>query len=782
MGIFLSFHKLLRAAFRNKSLTLINITGLSIGLAVAMFLLVYLHFEFSFDKHFKDAERIYRVLSVWEEEKDVTNYPICFEDLAGELRKNVPEVEMVSRLYSWGGMSLQYENKEKVEVKTYLVDSVFTQIFSFTPVYGNLTHALDAIHKCVITRTTAERFFGPGINPVGKSLRYEEGKTDLEVAAVIEDVPENTHFKFDLLTKLPDFGWGGLEYYTYLKFRPGVDHQAAMAKCNDVNKKMLDIRFTSQFEAKFGSIVEPLTSIHTSDVAGFDLKPKANKSNLIFIILITIFILAIAVCNFISLYIIQGEKRAIEISVQKTNGANRSGVVSMLFGETFLVTLMAFLISVILYYSFAGTFSSLINFNMPANISITPLMWGYFILLFLLTSLVAGGYPAYYLSRFSPTDLIRKAVVRKYRLTAVSVVVQFSVVIFCVSAMLVVWKQLDYVKNLPLGFNEKNVLSAIVVSHTKEYAGLRADLLQYPEIKEVAVSQGHPVSRFSGQGICRQGQSAKESLTVNERRTGPRYFELFDIPILQGRSFSDDMATEKQNLILSETTVKDLGLDDPVGQKVMFVGDEPYTVIGVAKDVHCSAHKKSIRLTYSAYADQFRTLSVRFEAGKLTEAKEHLLAVIEEHYPGYPATVQLIRDMVENQYWEDEVTFRILMSGTILTIALALLGLLALSGFVAQQKRKEIGVRRAMGAQVGEIMYHLNGYILFRILPAVPVGIGLSYYAMTRWLDNFENSIVLAWWIFGEALLLTLTIVLLAIMYQCLRAATANPVDALKSE
>ena len=775
-----SFSRMLRAAFRNKGLTLINVVGLSVGLSVTMFLLVYLNFEFSYDKHFKDADRIYRVLSVWQEGEKVVNHPICFLDLGSTLIRDVPEVETTARIYAYGGGIMQYENGEKMNVKGYQADSIFLDVFSFPVVYGKLEHALDVPGKCVLTRATAERFFGLGVNPVGKSLT--DGKDLFEVMAVIENIPANTHMQFEMLTKLPDFGNEGLEYYTYVKFRPGTDYKVAAEKCNAVNKGLLDTRFSSM-GAKFGSITEPLLSIHTATKASYDLTPASSKSNLIFIILVAIFVLAIAICNFVSLYVIQGEKRATEICVRKTNGADRNSVVKMLFGETFFITLLSFVLAVVFYFSFSGLFGRLINFNLPDNVGLGWLLWGNFILLFFVVAVIAGGYPAYYLSRFSPSELIRKTVARKYKLTAASVVIQFSVVIFCISALFVVMRQLDYVKNLPLGFDPSNVLTVSVSVRTEEVDGLRADLMQYPEIKAVAVSYGHLLDECSGHGLCPQGANQKSNIIVDEQRVGSGYMDLYKIKILQGRNFSENQKADRLSMILSESTVKALGLTDPIGQKVLINDDVSFTVIGVAQDIHyTSAHEKMGNLVYSAYLRVFSMLSVSFEPGSYQEAKDHLLSVLSKRYQGIPVAVVLMTDLVKDQYVQDDVTFRILMSGTVLAIILALLGLLALTGFVAQQKRKEISLRRVLGAQVSGIVIGLNRYILARILPAVPIGITLSYYAMTRWLQNFEYAISLTWWIFALALLLTFFVVLLTIMYQSLKSAMANPVDALKSE
>lgn len=775
------FSRLFRAAFRNKGLTLINIFGLGTGLAVALFLLVYLHFEFSFDKHFKDADRIYRVLSVWKEGGGATNYPINFGVLASTLKKEVPEVETATRLYTWGNVDLKYENGEKASVKLYMVDSSFLDVFSFRLLYGNLDGALSEPNTCVITRSTADRFFGIGSNPVGKSLYDESNKTALEVKAVIGDIPQNTHFSFDLLTKLPEFGWGGLEYYTYLKFRPGVDYTVAIQKCNEVNKQLLDTRFAN-FNSKFESITEPLTELHTATKASFDLSTTASKSNLIFIVVVTIFILAIALSNFISLYIIQGEKRATEISVRKTNGAERNSIVRMLFGETTLVTFLAFVLAIGLYYAFSGMFAGLINFTMPQDIGVTGTMWGYFILLFVCVSLIAGGYPAYYLSRFSPIELVRKTVSRKYKLTAASVVIQFSVVIFCISALFVVYRQLNYMKEMPLGFNADDILEIQMGSNIKQYEGIQSDLLQYPEITDVAMSQGHPLSGCSGQGLRRMDQTDQESVSIDERRAGPGYFRVYEIPILEGRELKYDGQMDSTSIVLTETTAAALDLKDPVGKKVMFNGT-PLTVVGIAKDIHYgSAREKIGKLVYTAYSSYSWMMGVRYQPGKYQQAKEAVAKVIRKHFNDTPYSPVLLRDIVNSQYRQDEITSRILMSGTILAIILALLGLVALMGFVAHQKRKEISVRRVMGAQVQTIIYDLNRYVLFRILPAVPIGIALSYFAMYRWLQNFAYATTLSWWIFGGALLLTFVIVLLTILYQSIHSATANPVDALKTD
>ncbi|MCR9012634.1 ABC transporter permease [Gabonibacter chumensis] len=776
----INFTRTFRIIFRNKGLTWINITGLSLGLAIALFLLVYLKFEFSYDKHFKDADRIYKILCAWKESGCTEYYATNIDLLASQLIKEVPEIETACRLYNLGIINVRNKDKEKTGVKAYMVDSTFLQIFNFKLLNGNLNGALDEPNTCIITRSTANRFFSTETDPIGKSLIDDDNKSILKIVAVIEDIPANTHFNFDLITKLPEFDWGGLAYHTYVKFRPGIDQKAAIGKCNAINKKLLESRFISD-NYEFGSAMESLLDIHIQSKADYDLKRKADKTNLIFIILITLFILAIALSNFISLYVIQGEKRSKEISIRKTNGASRIHIAGMLFGETFIVTSIAFLIAIILYFSFSSTFTSLLNFNLPEEISIDWFMWGNFILLFLVVSFIAGSYPAYYLSRFNPVELISKSTLRKYKLTATSVVVQFAVVIFCISALLVVWRQLNFMKAMPLGFETENILTINITSRLSQYNALYSDLLRCPEIENISVSQGDPLDGYSEEGIRKMGQSEKEELSIRDRRTGPGYFSLFHIPILEGRSFIYENQTDSKSLILNETAVTDLGLKEPVGQNIIF-NDQIFKIIGIAKDIKTSAREKNERLAYTAYATTYWTLAVKFKPDTYQKTKMNVNSIIEKYFAQTPYTSILMSDAVRYQYKQDEITSRILISGSILAITLASLGLLALSGFVTRQKRKEISIRRAMGAQINEIIYDLNKYILLRVLPAFPIGIILSYFIMRHWLQNFEYSITLSWWIFGISLLLTSLIALLTILYQSIRSATKNPAEALKNE
>ncbi len=778
MSSFFSFTRnLFRSAFRFKTLAAINIIGLALGLAIAMFLLIYLQFEFSYDKHFKDASRIYRMLTVLGE-KEI--YPRCLETLGQRLEKDIPEVETASRLYEAGNISLYYEKKNTLRPSCFYVDSSFFRIFNFKPIYGKLEGALDAWENCVITRTTAVRFFGEGVDPVGKILNRTDQQRGYQITAVIEDVPKNTHFKFDMLFRLPEFGYYGLEYFTYLKFKAGIDQEQAIIKCNRLSEKMLEERFADIFDGKYGAITEPLLSIHTSTRSIFDLTPTANKTNLMFIIMVVCLILGIVVSNFVSLSLIQGEKQAKEICIRKTNGADRKNIMQMMFRDAYFITFCAFILALVICYFFSSALAHWLNLNLPENVGISWEMWWMFGGMYVVLAFIVGCYPAWYLSKYNPIELVQKSEKRKYKLTATSVVIQFAVVLFCVSSLFIVWRQLDYVRKLPLGFQKDNIMEVNVLVNKQDFPGLKSDLLNYPYIKEVAVGCGNPIAGCSGDGMKKPDQ--EKWINVDSRRIGPGYLSFYEIPILDGKDFGESTHGGKKEVIISESLAAALAYKNPVGQQVYFIGDEPWTIIGVVKDVIVSAHQKTGNMAYYANTDQFYTLAVKYDPENYQEAKRSLMKVVEDHYKTNAVAVWLTSDIVQYAYWEDGITARILMSGSLLAVLLALLGLFALSKFVTLQKRKEIGLRRTVGAQVYEIIFYLHGYILIRMLPAIPIGVMLSVFVMYRWLQNFEYARTMEWWIFLGSILLTLFIAVVTVFGQTLYAARSNPVDSLKSE
>lgn len=774
----------LRFCFRNKMLTGINIVGLGMGLAVTMFLLVYLGFEFSYDRNFKDADRIYRVLSIWEENGKKEYYPICLRALRVGLIKEIPEVEDVAQLYRWSKIHSKLGSTEKIKNRGYLVDSSFFKIFDFQLVFGKLDGIFNDPQQCVLTQSAAEKLFGKDVDPVGQSL--DDGhRAPCLVVAVVRDMPLNSHFQFDFLQSMDPGvnGYGGLEFFTYLKFRENIDITEARKKCDTLNQKLLTNSFGSDGQASFGSVTEPLTSLHTSTLADFDLTPTNKLSGLMFVVLVGVLVLSIALSNFISLFMIQGEKRSLEVGIRKAGGASRERIIGMLLGETFLITFLAFVLGVVLFILLSGWVSGILNIRLPEISWQTGEIWVGGMVLYLVTALCAGCYPAWSLSRYQPAELISKSVVRKYRLTVASVVVQFSIVIFCVSALWIVMKQLDYVMKQPLGYEIGNVACYYVGMSQTQGKSIQAELAKYPFILNVGMCQSAVESTGSGIGILRTDQAANERISADEHRIGVGYLETLGIPLLAGQGFTGNRENDERNIILSETALRSLQLKEPViGKKIIRQGLE-FTVIGVAGDTRYGSARVDIgKIVYTSYSDFFFRLYVRFQQGKEKETDEIVRGVLKEYFPEHPIGMSSLSDSIAYNYAQDNVMSKTLKGGVFLTVILALLGLIALCGFVASQKSKEISLRRISGANVTNIITYMVRYVLLRIVPAIPIGIFVSYWVMTNWLNQFKLAIVIPWWIYGMTIAIILFSVAMVVVVKSWKIATANPVSALKAE
>jgi ABC-type antimicrobial peptide transport system, permease component len=776
----------LQRFFSKKWLHTINILGLALGLAVSMFLLLHLNYEYSFDRHFKDGDRVYRVLTMMQEGENKAVYPINLRSFRAQVLQDVPEVEEATQFYDEGEVLLSYGDNQSIKRRALLVDSNFLSVFPMPVVYGDPHAALSNPQQIVLTRSVAETMFGVGKDPVGEAF-MREGYT---VGAVIEDLPKNTHFYFDVLSYNPEvFKFQGLEYHTYIKLQKGADVEQTLEKCREVNRKLLKTRFPMEGYF-FDSLTEPLFGLHLHTVSDANVVEPTDPTNLKMIIAVVILILGVAVVNFITLTLTQGESRAMEIGIRKTNGAERPRLMQMLFGETVMYALVAFVLGLLLFASCTRPLAQVLSITLPDTGSglfgvfqgLSPAMWRNFALLFVGTTLAAGFYPAVYLSGFKPVSLMRETRKRRQHLSVASVMVQFSVVVFCVASLMIVMKQVHFVKSMPLGYNPDNVMMSSVSFRTSAYENLVSELTQYPVIHSVAISQGAPNYGYSGQLIHKMGQNERESVTINERRVGRGYFETFEVSILQGRDFSGVMEADRNSVLLSETTVRELGLgDDPVGQKVMMFG-RPLEVIGVVNDVvYESARTEVGRVAYTAYNTGNWLLALRYTPGGYAQAKEAFTKLLEAHFPNEPVAIVSLKDSALGVYEKDDATLNILACGAILAILLACLGLLALSGAMTRQRTKEIGVRKVMGAENAEVVGTLLRYIILRVLPALPIGLAAAYFVMHGWLQSFVYVVNMGWVAFVVAGLGTLMIASLTVMGQSLRAATANPVEAIKT-
>lgn len=774
--------QMFKAAFKDRGITLTSIAGLAIGLAAAIFLLTHLVFELSYDSHHSKIERIYRPLSVWKENgASPEYYSICLRSLKQKL-EDVPEVEAVAQLYDLGKPMTIKKGGEMVKLgRTFMVDSTFLSIFDSKLVYGRLDRTSLRPNSLVLVRSEAERLFGDS-DPVGKALEIE--KKPYMVAAVVEDQPLNTMLRYKVLVGMNPKRterMHGLEFHTYVLFKDGVDYAAATEKCNKMYAAALNFRF-SDMKATFSSEMEPFKKVHYRTRSDYDLVSTLDSVSLVFLIVVVGFLLGIAITNFINLSIIKGERRAKEISIRKANGADRRIIIWMLMEESLVVTTIAFALGFLLLFLMGDYAGSFFDISLPKHFLLNPIFYPWIAAVYLFVVVASSLYPAVYLSRCSPVALQRNAVKRRHRLTISSVVLQFTAVVFCLISITIVSVQMHYVRSLPLGYSVDGVL-IVNLSDRVEQSRLEMvidDLKKNPMVISASASDHYPFSGPSGQSIQKQGESQGHS--VEERRCDANYFSTYQIRIVDGRGFAHNVGRDSTSIVLSQQAVKTLQLKNPVGTTLLLNGMTKQ-VVGVAADIRLASARCSAEVDmYDTGWGRFNFLSIRVNPKRMEEASGYIKGVLNRHFPSYPFTVDRAIDRVEDFYSSEKSIFRIIASGAVMTILLALMGLVALSRFVARQKEREVAVRKVIGATVSEAVYSISKYVLVRILPAIPLGAALAYYAMRRWLMDFAFRIEMEWWMFALAITVTLLIALVIVVAQTFRTALINPVTVLRKE
>lgn len=767
-----------RLCFRNKVLTFINIFGLAGGLSICLFLLTYICFEFSYDKQYKDVDRIYRALSKVEYQGKIGCTPRCKRNLRSALLEEVPEVEYVAQIYPEWKYFRNEDRSAKYLEGGALVDSTFFDIFDCKSIYGDLSKAFTQPRQCVLTSSLATKLFGKDVDPTGRFVDDGEPNS-CQVIAVIEDFPPNSHFDFEFLMSMPSSitEYEGCEFFTYLKFREGTQLKKAVEKCNGVNRKLLERHFGDR---PTGSELEPLTSIRLSTLADWDLKDGPGMTAILFMCSIGLLVLFIAVSNFVALFMVQGEKRSKEICVRKTCGARRKNIILLIFKETGGITFIAFLLAVLFYYLFKGFYINFLSVDIPDVFDLKSI-WFYCIILYLFTSFIAGIYPALYLSRLQPIELIRNSEQRKYRLTATSVMIQISIVLFCISTLWIVVKQLRFTMELPFGYETENVLVYNLGMREDHVNLIKEELSSYPEIISVGASQGGPVHENSGSGFYLADQDESEYILADEERVGAGYFETLGIPLVEGRLFTGRIVEDCSHVVLSETMVKAMQLTDPIGQAIR-MGQREFTVIGVVKDTrYGSARKQPGNKVYTSYQNGFSRLYVRFQEGQYEKVCRLVEDVLDKHGWELPVNKELLKDNIMAAHAEEDRLIHILTLGGVLAVFLAFLGLVALYHFVARQRSKEIAIRRVAGADTTHILILMIKRMVIMAIPVLFFG-GLAAVLVTRyWLEGFVFAIRMPFEVFIYTVLGVLIWIALLVCISSWETIIRNPVEALKT-
>jgi putative ABC transport system permease protein len=762
----------------------VNITGLAIGLAASIMLILFVVNELSYDKHFANRERIARLLTVVEQDGDARYIAISLRKAATEIPGKVPGVEEAIQLYSLGMVELTAEQKRFQNLKTFLVDAGFFKVFRAKFLEGTPETCLSAPNSGVVTRRLATAMFGSPEAAMSKvvSARGRE----FAISGVVEAFPKSSHLTFDVLISINIdqriSTFGGLEFLTYYLIREGASVADTRKAIEDEYSTLMKPWSEHVGVNAYGK-TEMLGNVYLKSPAK-DGRTNSGSMQLIWILAgLALLILTLAVTNFINLFVTQGQQRMNEVGIRKSNGAQSGDLVRQFFSEVSSIVLIAFAFGFALAVACVPHFARLIG----KDIDVAQLMNPAFIVavaaLFAVTVVLSAFYPAFYLSRFSPLEILgRRLKFSKRRLTAATVVLQSVISIILLSAIVTLYKQTAYLEALPLGYNPNNLM--IVSGNAaiyKSYEAVKQELLKQPEVKDVGGSHHVFGGGCSGQAIA-SWEEQENPHQINEYRLMTGMPELMELALAEGRFWREGDPDSIQLLILNEAAVKMLGGESPLEKTYSYHGRQA-RVVGVVKDFYYDNPVLSIEPMVLTRVFNPGTVNIRFREGvDRIRARETALAVFRQFDPEFVLNPEWSTDIYAGKFKEIKTVMQMTLIGALIAIFVAMLGLLAIHLFTAMRRTKEIGIRRIHGAGRGAAFVLLSLDVLKWIGYAAALAIPVAAYLIARALENYANHVSPDWVVFALPVAAQCAIALLTTSGVSLSVLMRNPAETIKSE
>jgi putative ABC transport system permease protein len=793
----------MRNLWKNKGFSSINIFGLATGIACSLLIFLFVKDEKSYDSFHKDADHIYRVVKDFiNDDGSVIPDATTQSPLAPAIQNQMPEVVSITRVRpNWGGSYLiKYGDKKLTEEKVYGVDSSFFDVFTFPFVQGNAKTAFKNISSIVLTETSAQKIFGKE-NPIGRTVNVD-AFGDMMVSAVIKDVPSNSHFHFDYLVsyhKQPGntrqlMNWNGYNDYTYVKVKPGTNIPVFVKKIQQLNDRNVEKSYSRFY-------VQPIRDIHLTSNLKWELEPNGDKQYVYIFTLIALFIVLIAGINYMNLSTAKASLRAKEIGVRKVAGALRSSLINQFLFESVLTCLFAAIVAI----AIAQLLLPVVNDLTGKQLSLfagpgLP----YAVVGSLLLGLLAGFFPALYLSSFKPIAVLKGLKLNEsgaLSLRKVLVVVQFSISIVLIVGAIIISQQMHYLRSVKLGLDTDQMVvikSARFLSPSDRNA-LKNQLKQVPGVKDVTGSFGSLPNGFSTSRVSVKGSTQGQQ--VNFISVDYNFLDVMGIKVKEGRGFSPNFPGDTLNngipngpleqnigsIILNETATRELNLFSPIGKQILWGNDKDtsyyVTIVGVVKDFHFTSLRNEIKpFAFFANPRALGTLTVKLSGNNI----EKTLAQIQDAWRQFSSERILEYSFLDETFvrlYQAEARFqKVFISLVILGIIIACLGLLGLATFAAQQRVKEIGIRKVLGASIANIVQLLSKDFLKLVFIAFVIALPVGWYASNKWLQDFAYRIHTQWWVFLLAGSIAVVIAFLTISFQTIRAAVANPVKNLRTE
>lgn len=778
----------IRNLYKNFGYSSLNILGLTIGITSALFLIIYVSDELSYDRYNEKIDRIYRVSSSIKETDDQFIWNVAQIPFGPQVVQDYPEVQSFVRFIGFQRTLFKYQEKEFFEENFYYADSTVFDIFTYKFLKGNPQSALLEPNKIVLTEKIANKYFGNS-DPIGKSLIT--GDKTYEVTGVIKDVPTNSHFRFDALASRKNLpkelgSWGNFGVFTYLLFPEKFDVKAFEIKMKEMYPKYMEPIF-GKINIKIDYILEPVSRIHLYSTNAGEPEPTGSITYIYIFLIVALFLVLIAAMNYMNLATARSAKRAREVGLRKVVGSRRSTLIFQFLSESTTFTILSLILSIILLALLLPKFNELAGKSFDLHIIYSPVILLSLIGIIVVVGIFGGSYPAFYLSRFSPVTVFKGEITQGSAgsmFRKVLVVVQFAISVAMIVCTLIVFKQLNYLKTKDQGFDQKNVIGLeLNRGMMQKFNVLQQSLKKNPNILFVgstntSVGEGSAKVIFkmeTDQGMVDRG--------VNFAVVDHDFIETLGIKILKGRDFQEDMPSDTlTGVVINETLAKRMNWSEPIGKKVELGNAVKGSVIGVMKDYHQTGMYNQIESLLLVYRTRNNVVYAKLSDKDIQGTLRFIETKWKELYPDKPFEYKFLTERFNQQFKADEKRGLIFTMFTILAILIACLGLFGLASYMVEQRTKEIGIRKVVGANEFIIIRLISKEFLILIVIAIVIAFPIAYYMMNSWLQNYVYRTPLGAMVFIISAIITISLTFLTISYKAYKASTLNPAKSLRTE
>lgn len=797
-----------RALNRQKGYVLINILGLSIGIACSLIIALYIAHELSYDKFHEKRDRIYQVVLEGKiGGQELVASSTC-SPIGPTMLKEFPEVENIVRTNNWGETIVRYNEQSFTENAFIEADSSFFDIFTVKLISGENKTALNAPHKLVLSKTTAKKIFG-NENPMGKALKVDTDSVLYTVTGVMEDLPATSHFDANIIgsfvtnQRANNPQWTSNSFGTYVLLKPNSDPKVVDSKIVELIRKYVGVEIQKYFGIsledffskgnKYRMYLQPLLDIHLNPDVAQETKSPNDPKYLFIFGSIAFLIILIASINFMNLSTAQASRRAKEVGIKKVSGSSRGMLISQFISESMILSFISLFVALIIIYFSLPFFNNLINanieFNIISNWFIIPLL----LLLSVFVGLLAGSYPAFYLSSFSPYMVLKgslKNSMKNGKLRSVLVVLQFSISIILIIGSIIMFHQINFMVNKDLGFKKEQLL----VIRRAEVIGdkvqtFKETLKTIPGVEKISASTAVPGHSNNHNGYMMEGRGG-ETYLLQTAWVDYDFFETYGMTISQGRNFDETHTTDQKACLVNDNALRKFDIKSPLTTRIINPSEDPskpdyLPIIGVISDFHF----ESLRTEISPYIFKFKSkdnhwgyISIRLSEKSTGNTIKEIEKKWREFTSNEPMQYFFMDKDFDRLYTEEKQSASLAIVFTLLAILIAALGLFGLTSFTVEQRTKEMGVRKAMGASVMSLFVLISKEIVFLVCISTLIAWPTVYFVSKNWLQNYHYRISLPYFDFIVGFIIAIVIAILTISYRTLKSAMVNPSESLRYE